>query len=154
MGIHLTIKANTELVKQATNSAIERALEAVGLKCEAYAKLACPVDTGLLRNSITHAVAGHETSITSYQSNNVHADTPATRRAGTANKPVEVKTGSYQGTVPDGKAVVYVGTNVEYAPYVEKGTQRTAAQPFLKPAIENHAEEYKAIIEKYLRGNA
>lgn len=29
-----------------------------------------------------------------------------------------------------------VGTNVEYAPYVELGTSRMAAQPFLLPALE------------------
>lgn len=29
-----------------------------------------------------------------------------------------------------------VGTNVEYAPYVEYGTRRMAAQPFLRPALE------------------
>lgn len=28
-----------------------------------------------------------------------------------------------------------VGTNVEYAPYVELGTSRMAAQPFLRPAL-------------------
>jgi HK97 gp10 family phage protein len=27
-----------------------------------------------------------------------------------------------------------VGTNVEYAPYVEAGTSRQTAKPFLKPA--------------------
>ena len=47
-----------------------------------------------------------------------------------------------------------VGTNVEYAPYVEYGTAKTLAYPFLKPALEKNIEKYKAIIEKYLRGNA
>lgn len=28
-----------------------------------------------------------------------------------------------------------VGTNVEYAPFVEYGTSRTRAQPFLRPAL-------------------
>lgn len=28
----------------------------------------------------------------------------------------------------------FVGTNVEYAPYVELGTSRAKAQPFIKPA--------------------
>lgn len=28
-----------------------------------------------------------------------------------------------------------IGTNVEYAPYVEFGTGRTPAQPFLRPAL-------------------
>lgn len=32
-------------------------------------------------------------------------------------------------------AAGYVGTNVEYAPYVEYGTEKTPAQPFLEPAF-------------------
>lgn len=36
----------------------------------------------------------------------------------------------------DGDAVkVRVGTNVEYAAYVELGTSRAAAQPYLRPAL-------------------
>lgn len=35
---------------------INRALEAVGITLEGYAKLLCPVDTGRLRNSITHDI--------------------------------------------------------------------------------------------------
>lgn len=42
------------LVKEAASSQIEKALEKVGLSAERYAKLACPVDTGRLRNSISH----------------------------------------------------------------------------------------------------
>lgn len=40
-----------------------------------------------------------------------------------------------------------VGTNVEYGPYVELGTSRMAERPFIKPAIENHLDEYKQIIQ-------
>ena len=42
------------LIEEATFSQIEKALEKVGLTAERYAKLACPVDTGRLRNSISH----------------------------------------------------------------------------------------------------
>lgn len=45
----------------------------------------------------------------------------------------------------------YIGTNVEYAPYVEYGTSKMAAQPFIKPAVNNHAPEYKAIFQDYLK---
>lgn len=40
-----------------------------------------------------------------------------------------------------------VGSNVEYAPYVELGTVRMKARPYLRPAAERHGEEYKAIIK-------
>jgi hypothetical protein len=35
--------------------ALSRGLEQVGLAAEGHAKAKCPVDTGRLRNSITHA---------------------------------------------------------------------------------------------------
>jgi len=47
---------------------------------------------------------------------------------------------------------VYVGTNVEYAPYVEFGTSKMAAQPYLKPAVDNHLDEYKSMAEACLKG--
>lgn len=97
---------NTDEIKKLMLDAKLVALEAVGLQAEGYAKRLCPVDTGNLRNSITH-------------------------------------------TADDDTA--YIGTNVEYAPYVEFGTSKTAAQPYLRPAAQNHSEEYKRIIEYYLK---
>lgn len=98
---------NTEEVSQGIVRAIDRALEEIGLAAEGYAKRACPVDTGNLRNSITHAVEGSEDA-------------------------------------------VYVGTDVEYAPYVELGTRRTAAQPFLRPAATEHGSTYRGILKRNL----
>ena len=46
---------------------------------------------------------------------------------------------------------VYVGTNVEYAPYIEMGTSKMAARPYLGPSITEHANEYKEIIETALK---
>lgn len=46
----------------------------------------------------------------------------------------------------------YIGTNVEYAAYVEFGTSKAAAQPYLKPAIEEHIDEYKDIALEHLKG--
>ena len=54
---------NTKLIKNATDQQIEAALEAIGLKVEGYAKLLCPVDTGRLRNSITHVVKTNEKTV-------------------------------------------------------------------------------------------
>ena len=98
---------NTEECAQGIVHAIDRALEEIGLAAEGYAKRACPVDTGNLRNSITHAVE-------------------------------------------PGEDAVYVGTNVEYAPYVEMGTRRTAAQPFLRPAATEHGSTYRSILKRNL----
>lgn len=96
----------SDLIEQAAFSQIETALEKVGLMAERNAKIACPVDTGRLRNSISHT---HD------------------------------------------KNTSYVGTNVEYAPYVEMGTTNTKAQPYLKPAIADHIQEYKGIVEQELK---
>lgn len=42
---------------------------------------------------------------------------------------------------------VYIGTNVEYASYVELGTFRMAPRPFLRNGIANYTNDYKRIIE-------
>lgn len=47
---------------------------------------------------------------------------------------------------------VTIGTNVEYAQCVEEGTSKQKAQPYLRPAVENHLDKYKAIVEKELKG--
>lgn len=106
--IDFKITSNRDLVEQATTEQIARALEAIGLQCEGYAKMKCPVDTGNLRNSITHSVRMDDDA-------------------------------------------VYIGTNVEYAAYVEMGTSRMKAQPYLKPAVVDHADEYKQMVEYYLK---
>ena len=53
--------------------------------------------------------------------------------------------------VDDGEPAAYIGTNVEYAPYVCLGTIHMNAQPFLKPAVAEHANTYRKIIEKELK---
>lgn len=45
---------------------------------------------------------------------------------------------------------VAVGSNVHYAPFVELGTRKMRAQPYLRPAVENHREEYEKIIKQEL----
>ena len=53
--------------------------------------------------------------------------------------------------VDDGEPSVYIGTNVEYAPYVCLGTIHMNAQPFLKPAVNDHKDEYRKILENSLK---
>ena len=87
-------------------SALEKgkcnALTAIGSSAETHTKDNITaddlIDTGRLRNSISHAV--------------------------------------------DGEAV-YIGTNVEYAPYLELGTKKIAAHHYLKRAVTEHKDEYK-----------
>ena len=56
---------NTDKIKDAMTDALERALEAVGIQAEGYAKLELEnsprrIDTGNLRNSITYQVSESE----------------------------------------------------------------------------------------------
>lgn len=141
-----------EILRQFERS-LQIALEAVGTQAESHAKQVISdalvyghtdlmrygekdnsrVDTGRLRNSVAHAVREHD---------------------------------------------AYIGSNVEYAPYHELGTGIYASQAggrqtpwtyrdakgnfhktrglypihFLKKAASEHSEEYKAIIEKILKG--
>lgn len=131
--MNIDLHDHSDEVLAALQEAAERALEKCGLVAEGYAKRLAPVDTGNLRNSITHKVDPEE---------------PA----------------------------VYIGTNSEYGAYMELGTGKyypggrptpwkyqdangnwhwtagNKAQPYLKPAVADHANQYRAIIEDELHG--
>ena len=47
---------------------------------------------------------------------------------------------------------VYIGTNVEYAPYIEFGTYKMLARPYLEPALSNYIGTYESIIKSELGG--
>lgn len=137
MAISVTIEDHSKEFLEELKRRIPVALEECGLAAEGYAKRLCAVDTGLLRNSITHAVSGESPAISSY------SDTAGEQH------------GEYSGSAPaasGSEMAVYLGTNVEYAPYVEMGTRRTPAQPFIKPAVADHTSDYKRLIEKRLKG--
>ena len=104
----IEIHDNSKEVSEDIKAALLRGLETCGLVAVGYAKKLAPVDTGNLRNSITH-------------------------------------------TVDEDEPAAYIGTNVEYAPYQELGTIHMKAQPFLKPAVNDHANEFPKIIENELK---
>lgn len=58
---------------------------------------------------------------------------------------------SITNKVDKSEMAVYIGSNVEYAPYVELGTRKMSARPFLKPAATEHSDEYKNLIEESLK---
>ncbi len=71
-----------------------------------------------------------------------------------AKRECPVDTGNLRNSITnavDDKSA-YVGTNVEYAPYVELGTSRAKAQPFIKPAATKHSDVYKRIVQDELGG--
>lgn len=56
---------------------------------------------------------------------------------------------SVSHAVEDNKA--YIGTNVTYAPFVELGTRKSPAYPYLKPAATEHTDEYRNILKDSLQ---
>lgn len=48
----------------------------------------------------------------------------------------------------------YIGTNVEYAPYVELGTGKRKPKHFLKNAAQNYSGEYKEILRRYMQSDS
>lgn len=49
------------------------------------------------------------------------------------------------------ETLVVVGTDVYYAPYVELGTHKMGARPYLRPAVEKYKNEYKRVLENELK---
>lgn len=133
---------HTKEAIEAKDEAVERALEIIGGLMERYAKQNCPVDTGLLRNSITHATDGHRPSAERY-----HAD---------SEKNGSMGIGYYQGEIPpepDGKRSVVVGTNVVYARIIEfneKMKHVSGRAHFIRDSVATHIAEYKKILEREL----
>ena len=108
------ITDNSAEVQAAFNDKIALVLGAIGEIAEGYAKEDCPVDTGRLRNSITHRTQGKDE---------------------------------------------YIGTNVEYARYVEYNEKARHDPPefgggkahFLRDAATTHGDEFKATAEAILK---
>lgn len=50
--------------------------------------------------------------------------------------------------VSEGALSVKIGTNVEYAPYVEYGTYKMKSQPYLMPAVLENGEQIKKLFEE------
>ena len=95
---------NSEQVLAAMEKGKRNALTAIGASAETHTKDNITadklVDTGRLRNSISHTVDGES---------------------------------------------AYIGTNVEYAPYLELGTKKITAHHYLKRAVTEHQDEYKKL---------
>ena len=73
-----------------------------------------------------------------------------------AKRRAPVDTGNLRDSITtniasDGKSAE-VGTNVEYAPYVEFGTVHQAAQPYLLPAFADAVKELRDTVEGVIGG--
>lgn len=143
------VKDNTKEVLKAKDAAKRKVLEMIGIKAEKYAKALCPVGTPESTGKKGYRGGTLRNSITHQIMMNALSD--------------------------DADWRLIVGTNVEYAPYVELGTgpyftpppeweQFSAPRgsgaghgyvhprPYLRPAIEDHKGEYADIIKKEFKG--
>lgn len=133
---------NTQEVLNSLDDAIEKALTTIGIKAEKYAKALCPVGTP------------ESTGKKGY-------------RGGTLRNSI-----TFNVDTSGENNYVEIGSNVEYAPYVELGTgpkftpppeweefdapqgggQKNGMRPrhFLRDAIADHMDEYGNVIKKEL----
>lgn len=135
------------------NQASEAGLEAIGNQAVSHAKQKLNrapkrIDTGLLRNSITYAIAGKGAAQHIYKADRRKKDSKG-KRTGPMPSP-QIYSGVAPSSGPDDKTV-YIGSNTSYAVYVHEGTRKMAPNRFLKNAIEGHGNEYKQILEDHLR---
>ena len=65
-----------------------------------------------------------------------------------------VRTGRLRNSLTHSVAMnekaVYIGSAVGYAAYVELGTSRMKARPYLRPAVTNYTDEYKNLVKQAL----
>ena len=117
-GIEVTLTSNKDEILEALGEQLGQAMIAIGMAAESNAK-----------QEITKAVY----------------DTPESKSG-------YVRTGRLRNSISYGvdtdEPAVYIGSNVEYAPYVELGTSKMRARPYLKPAVENYGEQYKELLQQ------
>lgn len=130
--MNIKITDNSGLVKEELEAAALRALEKCGLAAEGYAKLLCPVDTGNLRNSITHQVDDGEQAVYIGSASEYAAY-------------VELGTGKYY---PGGRQTPWVYQDAKGNWRLTHGQR---ARPYLKPAVADHVAQYREIIEGELK---
>lgn len=126
MGVEIKFTSHKDEALSGINNAVERSLEMIGIKAEKYAKALAPVGTP------------ESTGIPGY-------------RGGTLRNSIS--------HASDGNSA-YIGTNVEYAPYQELGFTSVAGRHipaanggkgYLRPAVQEHIEEYKRIVENEMK---
>lgn len=132
--VEFDFESRADEVKEELAAKKEKALYMIGLQAEGYAKTYCPVDTGRLRNSISFATSTRAVS------------------GGGPNEPSpKASPDDYTPRGAPDEDEVVIGTNVEYAVYVELGSLGRSPVHFLERAASGHADEYKAIIESVMR---
>ena len=115
----------------------QRLVDRTAFAVEREAKLRAPVDTGFLRNSIytvTTSTSGYDEALRVAE--RLEARRHAGQRRDRAGRWVDVAGEMLEETRGPGFLAAIVAVGAEYGVWVEYGTARQAAQPYLEPAIE------------------
>lgn len=127
------LEDHTAEIKAEAAERVQDSLVLCGKIAEDSAKQASPVITGRLKNSMTYVVGREGSGQRTY-----------TYFKKTKKKVVEE---SVTETIKEGDAgVMVVGTNVKYAPYVEK------RKHMVFDSVESHKDEYRGIIRRIMEG--
>lgn len=139
MGASMEFESHKDAVLMALEENVELALERIGMQAVSFAKhnieVKHAVDTGNLMNSIAYLIQDHDCYI------------------GTAvkyGKYVEYGTGV--GAETGGRQTPWIYPMETPNGIVFAQTNGMIARPFLRPAVADHVEEYKAIVEDQLGG--
>ena len=129
MGIRFT--DNSDMVLDLLRQSVARACDDIGEQASQYAADATPVDTGRARNSITYATSKHQGFVHGYN---------------------DGKGNSFVDQVGQGvkEGEIYIGTNVEYFPYIENGSRTIDAYHPLQKAATEHGAEYREIMKNHM----
>ncbi|MBR4266480.1 MAG: HK97 gp10 family phage protein [Bacteroidales bacterium] len=123
-GVSVKFDDNSPQVLDALQKATVRGLEACGAMAESYAKKE-------LSKPKTHRDGSVRPNVVT----------------GRLRNSISYALGSNVGN----NIKVYIGSNVSYAPFLEFGTRKMSAYPYLKPACTEHTEEYKKILQSSLQ---
>lgn len=160
--MQIRLEDHSDEVLEALNAACLKALKKCGLVAEGYAKKLCPVDTGNLRNSITHTVSDGEKAAyigtNSEYATYVEMGTGVYGPAHTSGYWVYVVGGTSNKSKHPGKRYTFEEAKRIVAILRKKGldahmTDGRKAIPFIKPAVANHAEQYQKIIKRELKND-
>lgn len=157
----ITLDDHSDEVLEELESACQRALEKCGLVGEGYAKKLCPVDTGNLRNSITHTVSdgekaayiGTNSEYAVYVECGTGVHGPA-KISGywvyvVGNENYKSKNPGKRYTYEKAKQIVAILRSQGLDAHMTDGRRAT---PYIKPAVADHVDQYKKIIESELKG--
>lgn len=127
MSVKVVTKSNWkgDIIKVKGHSCMTKSIYEIGLIVEGQAKELCARRYGYLAASINVQFNGGGDELESPSQYAKEKD-PASHNVSTFRKI----------TPPSEDNIVLVGTAVDYGPYVEFGTVRANAQPFLRPAAD------------------